>query len=62
LLGRPLKDVLTWKREYTPSGCYCGAAGREYKWGMVLEVLHYALLQRENQSINKKTTESSISH
>ncbi|HTX19039.1 MAG TPA: hypothetical protein VMG34_10305 [Bacteroidota bacterium] len=43
LLGRPLNDVLTWEREYTPSGCYCNAESRDYKWGLVLEVLHFAL-------------------
>src|SRR5450759_3420134 len=61
LLGRPLKDVLTWRREYTPSGCYCGVASREYKWGIVLEVLHYALVQREIQSAYDKRRENSIS-
>lgn len=45
LLGRPLKGVLTWRRA-THSGCYCGVANREYKWGIVLEVLHYALVSR----------------
>lgn len=53
LLGKPLKDVLNWKREYTPSGCYCSSASREYKWGIVFEVIHYALVHDENQ-----TTES----
>ncbi len=61
LLGRPLKDVLTWRREYTPSGCYCGMASREYKWGIVLEVLHYALVQREIQSAYDKKRENIIS-
>lgn len=61
LLGRPLKDVLTWKREYTPSGCYCGVASREYKWGIVLEVLHYALVQHETQPAYDKKRENIIS-
>jgi hypothetical protein len=43
LLGRPLDDVLTWRREEGPAGCYCAAADREHKWGLALEVLHYAL-------------------
>jgi hypothetical protein len=47
LLGRPLNDVLNWTRPYTPSGCYCDAAGRRHKWGLVFEVIHYALVQRE---------------
>ncbi len=47
LLGRPLNDVLTWQRPYSPSGCYCDADRRAHKWGLVLEVIHYALVQRE---------------
>jgi hypothetical protein len=47
LLGRPLHDVLTWKREYNPSGCFCDLPRREHKWGLVLEVIHFALAQRE---------------
>lgn len=47
LLGRPLNDVLAWQREARPSGCYCDAESRLHKWGLVLEVVHYALVQRE---------------
>ncbi len=50
LLGRPLNDVLNWKREYNPSGCYCNPESRDYKWGLVFEVLHYALAQQEKLS------------
>jgi hypothetical protein len=50
LLGRPVNDVLNWKREYNPSGCYCDPARRNHKWGLVLEVIHYALVQREKES------------
>ena len=50
LLGKPLDDVLNWKREYNPSGCYCSPESREYKWGLVFEVLHYALAQREKSN------------
>lgn len=46
LVGKRLDDVLTWKREYNPSGCYCSSEGREYKWGLVFEVLHYALTRQ----------------
>ena len=60
LLGRPLKGVLTWRRA-TPSGCYCGVANREYKWGIDLEVLHCALVQREIQSAYDKKRENIIS-
>ena len=46
LLNKPLNDVLSWKRANSPAGCYCDAASREHKWGMVLEVIHYALAQK----------------
>ncbi len=49
LLGRPLDDVLAWKRPYSPAGCYCDADSRNHKWGLVLEVIHYALVQHEKQ-------------
>src|SRR5262249_46630641 len=47
LLGRPLNDVLNWERAYSPSGCYCDAEQRAHKWGLVLEVIHYALVRWE---------------
>jgi len=47
LLGRPLNDVLNWQREYNPSGCFCDLPRREHKWGLVLEVIHFALVQRK---------------
>jgi hypothetical protein len=50
LLGRPLNDVLDWERPATPSGCYCATDRRLHKWGLVFEVLHYALVQREKES------------
>jgi hypothetical protein len=50
LLGRPLNDVLAWERAYSPSGCYCDADRRLHKWGLVFEVIHFALVQRETQS------------
>jgi hypothetical protein len=50
LLGRPLNEVLTWKREYNPSGCFCDRPRREHKWGLVLEVIHFALAQRQKES------------
>ncbi len=49
LLGRPLNDILNWQRTYNPSGCYCDVTRREHKWGLVLEVIHLALVQREKQ-------------
>lgn len=52
LLGKPLNDVLTWERAYNPSGCYCDADRRAHKWGLVFEVIHYALVQREKELAN----------
>ena len=43
LLGRPLEEVLEWRRAPSPAGCYCTSESRAHKWGLVLEVLHYAL-------------------
>jgi hypothetical protein len=50
LLGQPLNDVLTWKREYNPSGCFCDLPRRAHKWGLVLEVIHFALAQHQKDS------------
>jgi hypothetical protein len=47
LLGQPLDDVLFWQRPDCGAGCYCEPAGREHKWGLVLETIHYALTHRE---------------
>ncbi len=47
LLGQPLEAVLNWARASNPAGCFCESSSREHKWGLVLEVLHYALAQRE---------------
>ncbi len=52
LLGRPLNDVLIWQREYNPSGCFCDLPRREHKWGLVLEVIHFALARREKELAN----------
>jgi len=50
LLGKPLNAVLAWERPYDPSGCYCDSARREYKWGLVFEVIHYALVRYEKEA------------
>lgn len=52
LLGRPLDEVLAWERPANPSGCYCGIDRRLHKWGLVLDVIHYALAQRERELVN----------
>jgi hypothetical protein len=46
LLGQALDDVLLWSRPDCAAGCYCEPAGREHKWGLVLETIHYALARR----------------
>jgi hypothetical protein len=58
LLGRPLHDVFRWERQYSPSSCHCNAASRDYKWGLVMEVLHYALAKYENQSTDDNKQEA----
>lgn len=45
LVGCPLDDVLSWERRPAPNGCYCDADSRAHKWGLALEVIHYALAQ-----------------
>jgi hypothetical protein len=47
LLGGFLDQVLAWPRPYSPAGCYCDQDSRQHKWGLVFEVLHFALAQRE---------------
>ncbi len=49
LLDRPLNEVLAWDRPARPSGCYCDRGKRLHKWGLVLEVIHYALAQQEKE-------------
>jgi hypothetical protein len=49
LLGRPLNAVLGWSRGADPAACYCEPASREHKWALVLETVHYALAQSEQQ-------------
>jgi hypothetical protein len=47
LLGERLNDVLAWQRKPSAAGCYCESASREHKWGLVLETIHYALVEKE---------------
>lgn len=51
LLGKPLDSVLQWQREYSPAACFCDAQSRKHKWGIVFEVLHFALSQTERQTV-----------
>lgn len=49
-IGLPLEEVFAWPREFTPSGCYCKRESRDYKWGLVFEVLHYSLAYHESKT------------
>jgi hypothetical protein len=52
LLGRPLNDVLTWNPPACTAGCYCEPGDRTHKWRLVLQTIHYALVQLERQHAN----------
>jgi hypothetical protein len=47
LIGQRLNSVLGWRREPNGAGCFCEAPSRIHKWGLVLETIHYALVQKE---------------
>lgn len=47
LNGERLDAVISWRRNSSSAGCYCEPASRDHKWGLVLETIHYALVQRE---------------
>jgi hypothetical protein len=47
LIGQCLNAVLAWQRELNTAGCYCDPLSRNHKWGLVLETIHYALVQKE---------------
>ena len=47
LRGERLNTVVSWKHEPSAAGCYCEPASRIHKWGLVLETIHYALVQKE---------------
>jgi hypothetical protein len=49
LLGQRLNDVLTWQRQFSGAGCYCEPSSRKHKWGLVLETIHYALVQQTKE-------------
>lgn len=47
LSGERLNAVLSWQRQPSAAGCFCEASGRDHKWGLVLETIHFAMVQRE---------------
>ena len=49
LLGEPLNSVLSWDAASSAAGCYCELGDRMHKWRLVLETIHYALVQQEGE-------------
>lgn len=49
LIGQPLNDVLSWQRPTMSPSCYCEPASRKHKWGLVLETIHFSLVQHEKE-------------
>ncbi len=47
LIGQALVEVLTWQRPADMAGCYCEPASRKFKWGLVLETIHFTLVEME---------------
>lgn len=56
LLGQKLNEVLAWQRPLMAPSCYCEPTSRKHKWGLVFETIHYALCEREKQSIKPQVT------
>lgn len=53
LLGRPLDDVVSWERPSRSAGCYCDRDSRLHKWGMALEVIHFALVRAGGAAVDR---------
>jgi hypothetical protein len=49
LLGEPLNRVLYWDAAHSVAGCYCELSDRMHKWRLVLETIHYALVEQERR-------------
>jgi hypothetical protein len=45
----PLNGVLAWESPVAVAGCYCEHSDRMHKWRIVLETIHYALVEHERQ-------------
>jgi hypothetical protein len=58
LAGQRLDDVLSWPRAHAPAGCFCDADSRLYKWGLVLETIHYALGRLEAERVSHTPEET----
>jgi hypothetical protein len=49
LLGEPLNRVLSWDAANSAAGCYCELGDRLHKWRLVLETIHFALVELERR-------------
>jgi hypothetical protein len=54
--GARLDEAIAWVPQASPAGCYCEAASREHKWGLVLETIHFALARRELAALQGTNT------
>lgn len=48
LHGQRLSAVPEWHPPLSAAGCFCEPASRARKWALVLETIHYALVQQES--------------
>lgn len=48
LNSKRLNEVLDWHPPISAAGCFCDSASRARKWALVLETIHYALVQQES--------------
>ncbi len=48
LLGQRLNAVLDWHPPMSAAGCFCEPPSRARKWALVLETIHFALVQQES--------------
>lgn len=48
LYGQRLNAILDWHPPISAAGCFCDVPSRARKWALVLETLHYALVQQES--------------
>lgn len=58
LLGRPLDDVVGWDRPARSAGCFCDRESRLHKWGLALEVIHFALVRAGGAALDQLAARS----
>jgi hypothetical protein len=47
LIGMRLDDALAWNPPISQSGCLCSQAAQNHKWRIVLQTIHFALVNHE---------------